>query len=103
MKFWKEAERCGVKTLYESAINHLVGKRPYGKTLKDVPGFTDAIQSHDKPFRDLVEALSDNESCSQEEIARLKKEVSHLRGRVKQLQGEDVIWITVLGCFSIDE
>merc|ERR1719295_28149 len=84
MDIWREAERCNINTLYKRAINHLVKQRPLGKTLKDVPGFSEAIQSQEKSFRDLLQAMSENEAHSQEllqdsQIGALKKELSGLK------------------------
>jgi len=57
MAVWMVAEGCDNKILCSTAINHLV-ERPDGKKLVDVPEFTKAFRSSEKPLTDLLAAMS---------------------------------------------
>jgi len=57
MDVWMEAEKCANDSLYQIALDHLV-ERENSAVLADVPGFTEAFASHDKPLKDLLEKLS---------------------------------------------
>lgn len=57
MGIWMEAEKSSNHVLCEAALDHLV-ERPKDKTLEDVPGFSEAFASHDKPLKDLLNRFS---------------------------------------------
>merc|ERR1712029_381826 len=59
--------------LCSTAIEHLV-ERPNGKTLKDVPGFTDAFANDDKPILDLLAVFAEKNYHLKEELYRMKKD-----------------------------
>merc|ERR1712029_307828 len=72
MDIWMEAERCKNEALCSTAIKHLC-ERPRGKTLHEVSGFNEAFQGHDKPLKDLIKKLTENNSHLKEEIVQLRE------------------------------
>jgi len=81
MEVWMEAERCKNRILCEKAVKHLVD-RPKEKPMGNVPGFSEAFKSHEKPLVDLLAAMSDEmlnrhkkEDSCQAEIEKLKSEL----------------------------
>merc|ERR1712029_6027 len=57
MDVWMKAEKCANNRLCQIALYHLV-ESENSAVLADVPGFTEAFASHDKPLKDLLEKLS---------------------------------------------
>jgi len=45
MEVWMTAERCKSKSLSSTAIKHIIN-RPRGKQIMEVPGLTEAFESH---------------------------------------------------------
>jgi len=80
MDVWMEAERSCNAGLCAKAIQHLVD-RPKGKSLRQVPGFNEAFESHEKPLTDLLNVLADKNF-------ELKEEVCEMRDRLKRFEGE---------------
>jgi len=75
MEVWMGAESLELKGLVSEALNYLLD-RPQGKTLKDVPGFTEALQMCEKPIQNLIEILSCQNSILK---ASLKEELKKPR------------------------
>merc|ERR1712029_635151 len=80
---WLGAEALEDESLSSTAIEHLV-ERPRGRPFKDLPGFSEAFQSSDKPLKKLVDVLSDKNHRLKEEISNLKEKVTKLEsGTIK--------------------
>jgi len=78
---WLGAETLEDESLSSTAIEHLV-ERPRGTHFKDLPGFSEAFQSSNKPLKKLVDILSDKNHHLKEEILNLKEKVSSLESRI---------------------
>jgi len=68
MHVWMGTQNLDNKSL-SSAVTKYLADRPWGTTLKDVPGFSEAFQSQNNPLKDLVELLSDQAS---EQVSNMK-------------------------------
>jgi len=87
MEIWMAAETMENTNLSSTAMKHLV-ESPQGKSLCDVPGFSEAYQSHEKPLRDLLGTFS-------EERYRLKQEICKLKAEIKDMK-HHIIKVTVI-------
>jgi len=76
MEVWMVAEECQNKDLSSSAVDFLVEK-PVGGKLEDVPGFSEAFSSTEKPLKDLLTAMSAKISVTS---LKYKELCSHLGG-----------------------
>jgi len=88
MEIWIEAERCKNAVLCQSAIKHLVD-RPKENPLGNVPGFTEAFKSNEKPIVNLLSAMSEKIielHQKEDEIEKLKSELDR-KSQSKQLKG----------------
>jgi len=72
---WTVANRCNIKELCKEALEHLVNKRPKGKSLQDVPGFDAAFEPQNKQLlKDLLNKLTEKaDNISQLQENNLKK------------------------------
>merc|ERR1712029_133108 len=91
MEVWLGAKQLEIESLASTAINHLVD-RPRGKSLTDVPGFKEALQSDDKSLKYLLDVMTDNDYCRKEENLSLKEELTQLKAK---LEGSGFFKVTV--------
>jgi len=66
MEVWMGTHSLDVKSLSAAVLEHLAD-RPSGKSLKDIPGFSEAFQSPKNPLKDLVELLSEQKMTMKED------------------------------------
>jgi len=69
-------QRLEDEILSSTAIKHLL-ERP--RAFKELPGFSEAFQTSDKPFKKLVDILSERNHHLKVEISNLKGEVFGLK------------------------
>merc|ERR1712029_1066580 len=88
------AKQLEIESLASTAINHLVD-RPRGKSLTDVPGFNETLQSNGKHLQDLLVTLSDKTSGMKDGILSLKEENDLLKAKVKCVEESGIIKVAV--------
>jgi len=87
IEIWIASERFDIKSLSKEAMKHLA-ERPGGKDIQEVPGFSEALESHPHSFwRDVMAVTSDKKR-------ELQQEINDLKEMQKQMLG-DVIRVTV--------
>jgi len=96
---WLGAETLGNESLSSIAIEHLL-ERPRGKPFKELPGFSDAFPSSNKPLKKLVDILSEKNHHLKEEISNLKGEV--LEGQRCQRRLKEKLTRLQSGTIKID-
>merc|ERR1712029_669681 len=84
------AKQLEIESLASTAINHLVD-RPRGKSLTDIPGFNETLQSNGNHLQDLLVTLSDKTSRMKYENLSLKEENNQLKAKVLEVMEESGI------------
>jgi len=117
MELWAEAEICQNDVLNSAVTAHLVERASRGWNPGAIPGLTEALDSQEKPFRDLVKILADKnrelsnnnralaadkqalESMSQQKITYLEEKLRQLREDDERMFKIYINWNPLLtGC-----
>jgi len=84
MTLWVEAERCGNDILTSAVVAHLV-KRTSGRKLSEIPGYDEVIGSQEKPIKELLEALANENMRHQTKISMLEEQLKRLQNQQEKV------------------
>merc|ERR1719391_1778965 len=74
MTLWVEAEKCGNDILTSAAVAHLV-KKISGRKLSEITGYGEVVGSQEKPIKELLEALANENMRHQTRNTKLEEQL----------------------------